>query len=117
MKLKATIHSSGRLGFTSETAAALSLSPSHFVKFAKDDEDEQALYLLITTQEDDDTFRVTKSGSYYYLPTSLMFESFGYDYKKYNIIFDMVRKPDLDALLSGQVYKLNKRVIMRKEKK
>lgn len=117
VKLKATIHSSGRLGFTSETAAALSLSFSPFVKFAKDDEDELSLYLLITTQEDEDTFRVSKSGSYYYLPTSLMFESFGYDFKKYNIIFDMVRKPDLDALLSGQVYKLNKRVIMRKEKK
>ena len=46
-----------------------------------------------------------------------MFESFGYDYRKYNIMFDMVRMMDLDELLEGQVYKLNKRVIMRKEKK
>lgn len=116
-RLKATIHSSGRLGFTAETAASLALSNSRYVKFAKDDEDDQALYLLVTNQEDEDTFRVTKSGAYFYLPTALMFESFGYDFRKYNIMFDMVRKPDLDALLSGQVYKLNKRVIMRKEKR
>lgn len=116
-RLKATIHSSGRLGFTADTASALSLSNSRFVKFAKDDEDDQALYILITNQEDEDTFRVIKSGAYYYLATALMFESFGYDFRRYNIMFDMVRKPDLDVLLSGQVYKLNKRVIMRKEKK
>lgn len=117
VKLKATIHSSGRLGFTSDTASSLNLSSSSFVKFAKDDEDDRALYLILTDKPDEDTFKVTKSGSYFYLPTSLMFESFGYDYRKYNIMFDMVRMMDLDELLEGQVYKLNKRVIMRKEKK
>ena len=117
VKLKATIHSSGRLGFTAETASSLNLASSQFAKFAKDDEDDKSLYLIITSESDEDTFKVTKSGSYFYLPTTLMFESFGYDYKKYNIIFDLVRMSDLDELLGGQVYKLNKRVIMRKEKK
>lgn len=117
VKLKATIHSSGRLGFTADTAIALSLSSSSFAKFARDDEDDQALYLIITAKEDEDSFKVTKSGSYYYLPTTLMFESFGYDYKKYNIMFDLIRKSDLDELLGGQVYKLNKRIVARKEKK
>ena len=40
VKLKATIHSSGRLGFTSDTAVALSLSSASFAKFANDDEDD-----------------------------------------------------------------------------
>lgn len=117
VKLKATIHSSGRLGFTADTAIALSLSSFSFAKFARDDEDDQALYLIITAKEDEDSFKVTKSGSYYYLPTTLMFESFGYDYKKYNIMFDLIRKSNLDELLGGQVYKLNKRIVARKEKK
>lgn len=117
VKLKATIHSSGRLGFTADTATALSLSSSSYAKFAKDDEDDKALYLIITKTEDEDSFKVTKSGAYYYLPTTLMFESFGFDYKKFNIMFDLVRMSDLDELLEGQVYKLNKRILVRKEKK
>lgn len=117
IKLKATIHSSGRLGFTSDTAKALHLSPEMYAKFARDDEDEKALYLVITNESDEDAFKVTKSGAYYYLSTSLMFDSFGYDYKKYNIMFDLVRMSELDELLNGQVYKLNKRILMRREKK
>lgn len=117
VKLKATIHSSGRLGFTADTASSLHLSASSFVKFARDDEDEKALYLILVKESDEDTFKVTKSGLYYYLPTSLMFESFGFDFRKYNIMFDMIRMADLDELLEGQVYKLNKRILMRKEKK
>ena len=46
-----------------------------------------------------------------------MFDAFGYDYKRYNIMFDLVRISELDELLGGNVYKLNKRVLMRKEKK
>ena len=117
VKLKATIHSSGRLGFTSDTAVALSLSSASFAKFANDDEDDKALYLIISSAGDEDSFKVTKSGAYYYLPTSLMFDAFGYDYKRYNIMFDLVRISELDELLGGNVYKLNKRVLMRKEKK
>ena len=117
VKLKATIHSSRRLGFTSDTAVALSLSSASFAKFANDDEDDKALYLIISSSEDEDSFKVTKSGAYYYLPTSLMFDAFGYDYKRYNIMFDLVRISELDELLGGNVYKLNKRVLMRKEKK
>ncbi len=117
VKLKATIHSSGRLGFTSDTAVALSLSSASFARFANDDEDDKALYLIISSSEDEDSFKVTKSGAYYYLPTSLMFDAFGYDYKRYNIMFDLVRISELDELLGGRVYKLNKRILMRKEKK
>ncbi len=117
VKLKATIHASGRLGFTADTATALSLSPSSLAKFARDDEDEKSLYLIITDTPDEDAFKVIKAGAYYYLPTSLMFDSLGFDYKRFNIMFDLVRMTDLDELLDGQVYKLNKRIIMRKEKK
>ena len=95
----------------------MSLSSASFAKFANDDEDDKALYLIISSSEDEDSFKVTKSGAYYYLPTSLMFDAFGYDYKRYNIMFDLVRISELDELLGGNVYKLNKRVLMRKEKK
>lgn len=116
VRLKATIHSSGRLGFTADTADKLKLSSGIFVKFAKDDEDENELFMVLVTDEDDDSFKVVKAGKYYYLPTTAMFQSFGYDFKNYNIIFDMVRMSEFDKLVNGKVYKLNKRVLMRKAK-
>jgi hypothetical protein len=116
VKLKATIHSSGRLGFTADTADKLNLSESTYIKFAKDDEAETELFLVIVPDEDEDTFRVVRSGKYFYLPTTAMFQSFGYDFKKYNFIFDMVRMKDFDELVNGKVYRLTKRVLMRKAK-
>lgn len=117
VKLKATIHSSGRLGFTADTANNLALSDEVFVKFARDDENENELFMVIVTECDEDAFKVVRSGKYYYLATTAMFQSFGYDFKKYNIMFDMVRMKDYDEIVNGKVYKLNKRVLMRKEKK
>lgn len=116
VKLKATIHSSGRLGFTANTAASLALSNKTYIKFGKDDENDNELFLIIVDEDDEDTFRVIRSGKYYYLPTTAMFQSFGYDFKKYNIMFDMVRMSDYDEIVNGKVYKLNKRVLMRKAK-
>jgi hypothetical protein len=116
VKLKATIHASGRLGFTADTAERLKLSERTLVKFAKDDENENELYLVIVVDEDEDTFSVVKSGKYFYLPTTSLFQSFGFDFKKYNIIFDMVRMKGYDDIVNGHVYKLNKRVLMRKAK-
>ena len=46
VKLKATIHSSGRLGFTADTAVNLNLSDDTFVKFAKDNENENELFMI-----------------------------------------------------------------------
>lgn len=116
VKLKATIHSSGRLGFTADTAEKLNLSEHTYIKFAHDDENENDLYLVVVTQDDEDAFKVIRSGKYFYLPTTALFQSFGFDFKKYNIIFDMVRMSDFDEIVNGKVYKLNKRVLMRKAK-
>ena len=116
VKLKATIHSSGRLGFTADTANRLNLSEQTYIKFAKDDENDNDLFMIVVADEDEDTFRVVRSGKYYYLPTTTMFQSFGYDFKKFNFMFDMVRMSYYDEIVNGKVYKLNKRVLMRKAK-
>ena len=116
VKLKVTIHSSGRLGFTADTAAKLDLSDRTFIKFAKDDEIDNELFMVFVDKEDEDTFKVIKSGNYFYLQTTAMFQSFGYDFKKFNIMFDMVRMSDYDKIVNGKVYKLNKRIVMRKGK-
>ena len=108
IKLKATIQASGRLGFTAETATALDLMSGKFAKFAQDDENK-SLYLIIVDKSSVDAFPVRKSSGYFYVPTKVLFDSLGLDYKNGTIMFDLIRKPILDNDLKGQVYYMKQR--------
>ena len=105
IRLKATIHSSGKLGFTEVTARELGFGDNSFVKFAQDNDDKTILYLINNTSQDDEAFRVCKAGRYFYINTKIMFDSLDVDYKSKTVIFDLVRVKVAD----GDVYKLNKR--------
>lgn len=108
-KLKCTIHSSGKLGFTDETAKELGLTVDSGIKFAADENDD---LLLINCREgrDDDAFDVCKSGQYYYVNAKPLFDSLGLDYKNNVIMFDLskVKHENLE------IYKLNQRSKARK---
>lgn len=112
-KLKATIQQTGRLGFTETTATQLHLNNKKFVKFAKDDENED-LYICLYGKKDVETFEVRTSGKYYYVPTTAFFNAMGLDYKKKTIIFDLLRTAGYDEAMGGEVYKMNKREILKK---
>ena len=114
--LKATIHRTGRLGFTSETATALDLNAGKFAKFAQDEEDG-SLYLIIIDEGNEDAFSVRENGGYYFIATKVMFDTLGFNYENGDIIFDLVRRPSLDEDLQGQVYFMKQRPIKNKEKK
>ena len=114
--LKATIHKTGRLGFTDETAKALDFKSGKFAKFAQDDENG-ALYLIINSEGSEDAFSVKESSGYYYVSTKVMFDTLGFEYETGNIMFDLVRQPSLDNDLQGQVYYMKQRQIKNREKK
>ena len=114
--LKATIHRTGRLGFTAETATALDLNAEKFAKFAQDNEND-SLYLIIINEGDEDAFPVRENGGYYFIATKVMFDTLGFNYENGNIMFDLVRQPSLDNDLQGQVFYMKQRVIKSKEKK
>lgn len=109
VKLKATIHSTGKLGFTEATAKELKLTTESGVKFAMSEENE--LYLINCPTRDDDAFKVLKAGDYFSVNTKALFDSLGYDYRKNNIMFDMVKEVVDDM----EVYKLIKREVPRKK--
>ncbi len=113
VKLKATIHSSGRLGFTEATARELSFAKDSAIKFAVDEDDSGILYLINCKEADDDAFKVNSAGLYFSVNAKPLFDSLGYDYKKKNIMFDMVREKDIEDM---EVYKLLKREKPRKQK-
>ena len=79
------------------------------VKFAMSEENE--LYLINCPTRDDDAFRVLKAGDYFSVNTKALFDSLGYDYRKNNIMFDMVKEV-VDGM---EVYKLIKREVPRKK--
>jgi len=103
-KLKCTIHSSGKLGFTDETAKELGLSVESGIKFAMNDNDD-LLLINCRAERDEDAFDVGKSGAYYYVNAKPLFDSLGLDYKNNVIMFDL-SKVKHDSL---EIYKLTRR--------
>ena len=107
-KLKATIRSSGKLGFSEATAKILDLESGKFAKFAEDT-DNGTLYLIIIDKGSKDAFPIRKSSGYFYAPTTAMFDALGYNYSKGLIIFDLVRLCSLDKELKGKVLFMKQR--------
>ena len=116
VKLKATIRSSGKLGFSEKTAQILDLKSGKFAKFAKD-RDSGFLYLIIADKRSSDAFPIRESSGYFYVPAKQMFDMLGFDYENNTIMFDLIRQSSLDDDLQGQVYLMKQRVNKRKDKK
>jgi len=115
-RLKVTIQSSGKLGFTDETAKEFHLSEeSSYIKFILDEDNPGDLYLSLSREYDEDAFKVCKAGKYYYLATALMFTEMGFNYKENTIIFDLSRDSRYDAEFGGEVYRMYKRTLSKKE--
>lgn len=106
--LKVTLQSSGKLGFTRDTADVLKLDSGRMIQFGRDEEKKE-MYLILVQEQREDAFAVAKAGDYYYLPTTLMFDALGYEYKIKTYFFDLVRRADMDAELNGEVYYMKER--------
>ncbi len=106
-KLKATVQKTGRLGFTQTTAETLNLKEMKYVKFYFDEEREKEPMLHFMKEEDDESFKAILSGDYYYLNTAALFDKLGYDYRKQNVICDLVDDSEARELLGdNNVYRL-----------
>lgn len=88
--LKATVHKTGKLGFTSNAASCLNLSnaKSANIGFNKQDTSDKNLYLFIYENKDGD-FNVVKAGEYYYVSTKVLFDNLKIDYINDNVSFDI----------------------------
>ena len=116
VKLKCTIQNTGKLGFTSGTAKVLKLNPDSYIKIASNDEQIEMLYLIVCDKPDEDGFNVDFISGYYSLPTTVLFNELGIDYKNYTVIYDLFRETSLDVEAGGTVYKMVKRTNEKKKK-
>ena len=114
-KLKATVQRTGKLGFTSETLAALNIKQGTHVRIAEDTESKRVLWLGVLQEPADNAFPVNKAGEYYYVNTTKLFEKIGLDFRKKNCMFDMSRHADYDEAIGGECYKMQLRVTDRKQ--
>lgn len=94
IKPKATIHFSGRLGFSSEAIKFMNLENNRAFKVAVSDSDGTAVKNLYLIEDKDipGVAKVSKAGEYYYLNVGSLFEDLGFDYKNYTIIFDIKKE-------------------------
>lgn len=114
-KLKCTIQSSGKLGFTDATAKYLRLDKVQAVKFATDDNEKDRLYLINDVPASDaNAFKVCRAGTYYHVNAKCLFEDLNLDFKSNKIMFDLKREPKYEDM---KVYKMIKRTLPRKNKK
>jgi len=107
--IKASIHRSGKLGFSEGAIKMLGLDDKKSIRFGVDAEDEagDSFYLLVIQGEEKGAFKVYRAGSYFYINTRNFFDFQGIDYKNKNeqYVFNIT-----ELKMQGQkIYKLNRR--------
>jgi hypothetical protein len=89
--LKATVHKSGKLGFTVEAAKKMSLAidKSAGIAINEEDETDKSLYVVIFPNKQEGAFKISKAGAYYYLNTKALFDTLKIDYKNDWVVYDI----------------------------
>src|SRR5258705_13341051 len=86
--IKASVHSSGKLRFSSEASTKLDLINQRGILIAfNEDENDENLYVKFQKECDQNCFKIIKSGKYFYVNIKAFFENYNIDYKKNRIIY------------------------------
>lgn len=112
--IKATIHKSGKLGFSQAAIEKLKLNQNIYLMIGtnKENKKDNSIYMAISRESNDLAIKVNKAGNYYYLNTKDFFNEIGVDFKNKSIIYDIV---DISSE-SEKLYKLIPREKDRKRK-
>lgn len=112
--IKATIHQSGKLGFSQAAIDRIGLSKNMYVMIGtnKTQKEDKAIYIKISEQSHELALKVNKAGQYYYLNTRDFFYENNIDFIKKKIIYDIV---DISEG-NGKLFKLLPREKDRKKK-
>lgn len=105
--VKATVHKTGKLGFSSGASKFMELDRIKYFNIGtnKNDEEDNNLYLVPIEKETDKSFKVVKAGAYYYITIKNILRDLKIDYKNETVIFDI----DELEMKDNKIYKLTKR--------
>lgn len=98
---KATVHKTGKLGFTSDAARKLDLDTNTSMQFAvnKEDASDSNFYVIIHKNVQKGALKVNKAGQYFYLNAKNLFDTYKIDYKKESVVFDITPDTINDRLV------------------
>lgn len=93
LNAKATVHSTGKLGFSRGAIEFLNIKENKFILFAQneDDSNDPNLYAAVYKSKQEGAFKINKAGDYYYVNTKNLFDAIGFDYKNKKFIYDLVK--------------------------
>jgi hypothetical protein len=113
--IKATVHISGKLGFSGSAIKSLNINENKSIGIARNGEDEkdENLYLVVFENINNQAFKIIKAGEYYYINTKALFDNLKLDYKNKKIIFDIEKLENNNEI----VYILYKRELEKKNEK
>ena len=105
--LKATVHKSGKLGFTVDAARRLKLetNKSAAIGTNEDDPSDDSLYIIIYNEVRNGAFRIAKAGQYYYINLKALFDALKINYKQESVVYDISEEPFGDEI----VFKFSRR--------
>ena len=105
--LKATVHKSGKLGFTVDAARRLKLetNKSAAIGTNEDDPSDDSLYIIIYNEVRNGAFRIAKAGQYYYINLKALFDALKINYKQESVVYDISEEPLGDEI----VFKFSRR--------
>lgn len=109
--VKATIHKTGKLGFSQAAIEELQIDKNTYVKIAEnaDDKNDRNLYMFLTKERDENALKISKAGNYYYANTKYLFDRLGFDYRNKKFIFDIIEM----EYEENTIYKLIRREVDR----
>ena len=112
--IKATVHKTGKIGFTVDAAKKLSLSVdcSLSIGINEEDTEDSNLYVILHNTIETGAFKVSKAGGYYYVNTKVLFDNLKIDYVNSTIIYDITE----EIIEDQQIYKFKKRDKLNKDK-
>lgn len=91
--IKATIHKTGKLGFSAGAEDFMNIKDDSFFKigFNNSTETDERIY-MVPSEKEDIAFKVSKAGMYYYINLKNIFDKRGIDYKSKSYIYDIKKE-------------------------
>ncbi len=92
--LKATVHKSGKMGFTIEAAKKMGLGVEKGLSIGinEEDQEDKNLYVLVDEKKKIENFPILKAGNYFYINTKPLFDSMKIDYVNNYIAYDISKE-------------------------
>ncbi|MEA5402111.1 hypothetical protein VB776_04240 [Arcicella sp. DC2W] len=106
-KPKATIHITGKLGLNREAVKYMNINESTYFRIAldKDAKEKKDIFFVTSDKEEAGAIKVSKSGEYFFINLSTLFDTMKLEYDKYTIAFDITK----DVYEGKDLYILRKR--------